>query len=599
MKILFVNAFEYDYLGTRVLASWLQQNGIETHNLIFEGYAAVKVDSPSETAYAYQNFYAGSGFFEHISNFNRLDQTNYALLEQCIKEENPDIIGFSARSANNFLVPRFVPIFRQAAPHALLIAGGFGPTLESAIYLQEDFDVVIRGDGEDSLLDIIKKYETGDKEAMLTIPGTIWHKKYGGSMNVLDNQRKDISLFPPPLYGNQHFSYITDGKLHRFKDPVLGSNGKQYSTYFGRGCTGNCTYCSGGQWSALYRQQAKKAYRRRNRNIDDVINECKKQSDSFEFIKFVDEYWSLPKDLTYAFFEMYKRKVGLPFFAYLNYSQMMQNQDLFDLVISAGLDLTAIGFQTGSSTLSEKCYHRKQNLNILIAYAQKLFDNFITTSYHFIGGNCYEEIDDLLQTIDLIQLLPFSIENVYLANLNIFRLCPHPNSPITWLAPRVVTHPMDAREWFYRTMCMALSQVADQEEMHLFLTNNKFHNHPHLLYEAYQRKLQTTWYQHFNELNNSNDKWIFYGAGYWYGQNKHLFTDINPDFMLLNKEFISSQYIDGIPVAAAEDFLSSPESSDYKYLVFANNPVRIQRTMLHKYSIPSQNIHSCTAIPSS
>lgn len=158
-KVVFINAYEYGYLGTRALAAWLRQNGVSTHNICLKDFSSLPKVKPEENAHGYQCWVTGHGFVEHCANFSPITSVEQELLEQVIRNEAPDLIGFSAHSCNNFLIPLIVSVLKKAAPRALLAAGGFGPTLEPAIYLDGGFDVVIRGDGEMPWVNFVKKME--------------------------------------------------------------------------------------------------------------------------------------------------------------------------------------------------------------------------------------------------------------------------------------------------------------------------------------------------------------------------------------------------------------------------------------------------------
>ena len=153
-KMVFVNAFEYTYLGTRILASYLKQFGHETHNILLGCDSGRYVSTLQEKHHGYLALWRGK-LTSNIANIFPLTDKDYEELEKIAREEQPDIIGFSARSTNNHLIPHLVPVFRRAAPKALLVAGGYGPTLEPELYLDGGFDVIVRGDGEEALLELV------------------------------------------------------------------------------------------------------------------------------------------------------------------------------------------------------------------------------------------------------------------------------------------------------------------------------------------------------------------------------------------------------------------------------------------------------------
>lgn len=592
-KIVFINAFEYNYLGTRLLASYLRQHGHNTHNILLGYHVFPQETQLREEHLGYQILYLGR-LRCHCSNDFPLTNEDMLQLEATLIEEAPDIIGFSARSTNNNLIPLLAPVLRRAVPQALLAAGGYGPTLEPDLYLEGGFDVVVRGDGEEALLELAECIDKKDMNAAGKILNTYWSQALGGYRNPLRDQEKNIDRYPAQLWGNEAFSVIRGGTTLRHVDPTVEA--REYTTFFGRGCTGRCSYCSGGQWRSLYRNEGKKAYPRRNRAIEHVIDECKSIPDTIGFISFSDEFWSIPTQKTFEFFELYKKYVHKPFFAVLQYDQMIQHRDLFNLVIDAGLQGTLIGFQTGSKEFSEKYYGRKAHFDMLLTYAHMLFDNFVYGDAQFISGNCYETMDDFQQTLALIRQIPYHIE-MNIIGLQITRLRPHPKTPLTILAPRVLTNPMSANDFLYRAVLMYLANKMSQAEMEELMATSIFKKDASLLYDfshgwvARQQKL------HYDKLieEECGKDWVYYGAGANYQRNKHTFASLKPRAILVDRAYFEKNTeIDGIPVVCAEDFLTSKETDkDTRFLIFVNPAIHVARKLLRTYNIPRNNIHAC------
>lgn len=601
--VVFVNAYEFNYLGTRLLASWLWKHNISTHCILLDDIGVVRVNYPHEKAIGYQ-YYRGY-CYEHRAMQHPLQEADWRALEQVIAMEQPRILGFSARSTNNFLIEPIIRSFKKAAPDALLIAGGYGPTLNPELYLEGGFDAVMRGDGEEAILELAQALEQGDINKMHCIANSWWSAAHGGVTNPLRDQQKDLSCYPAPLSGDKYFTWIQDGQYHRYEDPVLCAS--TYYTFLGRGCPGKCTYCSGGHWKTLYRDEGKKAFSRRNRSMEDVIEELRHLPDSVKHIEFCDEYWSLPKEKTEKFLRLYKQHVNKHFFAYFSYEQMMQAPDLLKLAIDAGLCWTGIGFQTGSPELLQRCYARKPKYPLLLAYAQRLFENFVHIWAQFIGGNCYETWDDFEKTCNLIRKLPVSLEDPDAVSLINVRLKPHPKSPIITVAPRVVSDPMSADQWFFRAILMQFCRFFTPEEFAditaPFVAEARQSSGPITCHEALESllkaKLRKKQVAHYRDLvqNTVGQPWVYYGAGDCYTKNRKFFADLRPQAILVDKAWLpSATHLDGIPVAAVEDFFTSEEARHNNVMVFLKHPLDVKRKLLHGYGVAQENIHSCSQI---
>lgn len=595
-KIILINAFEDHYLGTRVLASYLRKFGHKTHNILLgdgtSGYSLVQDLQEDHLGYM---IFVDEQLISHAGNTHPLSQEDFLALERIIEEEHPDVIGFSARSTNNYLAPDIVAVLRQAAPDALRVAGGYGPTLEPELYLDAGFDVIIRGDGEEALLELMHCCDKKDISSATKIQNTCWNKIYGGVKNSLRNQEKSLEKYPPQLYGNESFSLVKYGMVKRHYDPMLET--LNYHTYLGRGCHGKCTYCSGGQWKNLYRNEGVKAYPRRNRNMYDVLEECKSLPESIKFITFTDEFWSMSTEKTKKFFTLYKQHVHKPFFAYLQYEQMINNPELFETILDAGLQMTGIGFQHGYASFLQKYYGRKAHYDILLKYTKMLFDNFIRCNCQFIAGNCYETERDFLECLSLIRTIPSHIEFRELAILDIFRLRPHPKTPITVMAPRTVTEPMPANDYLYRAICMFLANKMDFDELKNIMSATCFKKDAMLFYDFSHSFMYRQRKQHYKALmeTEAGKDWVFVGAGDTYRRNKKFFSPINPRCFIVDKEYYSATQLDGIPIRTTEEFFTSHDfTEDTRFMIFMNPANNMARNLLRTFGVHRESIHACS-----
>lgn len=514
-----------------------------------------------------------------------------------MEAEAPDAIGFSARSTNNWLIPVLIPIFREVAPHALLIAGGFGPTLEPELYLDGGFDCVIRCDGEEALARLLSCLET-EKTGVIQddkqkIKNTVWKKNEKYIFNPLFPQEKDLSKYGEPLHGDKYFSFINNGELRRHYDPEMHT--QCYLTYFGRGCIGHCTYCSGGQWSLLYKQKNTKVYKRRNRDIAELISELQKIPDNINHIWFVDEYFGLSGKKTLEFCKQYKEKIGKTFFTYINYDYMLTHRDIFYALVDAGLSGTGVGFQTGSEKFSREQYHRNLSNKTLLEFANLCFETNLYTGIHLIGGNCYETEEVFQETVNLVRALPFSLEDPWRAPLENIRLRPHPKTPITFLSPKVVTAPMSAQEWFYRAVLLELARILDEDEFENIRRDKYWYNDPVKLNRYFSQRLMEKQWVHYTQLGQDlqGKRIVYYGCGELYQANKAFFSDLHAEAILVDSPFAAPASIDGIPIYDADDFLKNNKDDDIIFITWIKGSSLPQRRKLNfRYGVKNEYIHN-------
>lgn len=595
-KIVFINAYETSYLGTRILASYMLVKGYETHNVILCSGEYVTIGFPLEKHEGYQS-YSHAKLSVNKATRYKVSEADLFHLENVLKAEAPDVIGFSARSTNNWLIPVLMPVFRSAAPGALVVGGGFGPTLEPELYLDGGFDCVIRGDGEEPLAELMECVEKDDLAKARGIRNTVWKGEDGKIIaNPLRPQEKNLSKYGMPLHGNQYFSYINEGVLRRFHDPMEES--PTYFTYFGRGCIGHCTYCSGGQWASLYRECGARVYKRRNREIPELIDELKQMPAAAKHVWLVDEYFGLSSQKTLEFCELYKKYVNKTFFCYLNYEYMLEHTDIFFKLVDAGLVGTGIGFQTGSEAFAAGQYHRKHKNADLIRYAELCFDTNIFAGIHIIGGNCYETPEVFGETVELMRRLPYSVEDPWRMPIENIKLRPHPRTPITFLSPRVVSDPMSATEWLYRGVLLEFARLLSREEYGEVAADTHWRADPVAFNQFFKATLKSRQLTHFSRVKASLEgkPVIFYGAGTHYAPNKAFFRGLDVKAFLIDSPYATPAHIDGIPAYDTADFLAhEARPNDFTYISFITQSYQ-PRVRLHmRHGVANGNIHCVTS----
>lgn len=591
-RVLLLTLYEPDYIGTRLLAAYLLQHGHEAHILHFKLPKRKKCPDAVERHYGYQACTDGWVLLSRQDS-NPITVEEYALLKQAVAEYKPDIVGISARSLHDHLMPVLVPLLRESAPGSLIVAGGYGPTLNTEYYLRHGVDNVVRGEGEESLKELADAVEAGAD----------WHAVQNGSFiqkgkiihNSLRSQSKNINNYPPPLYGDEHCSWIENNKIHFNEDYYAKFS--IYITLIGRGCIGKCAYCCGGHWYDQYKASGHTAYRRRNRSKDVVFSELKNVYKKFKYITFNDELFAAPQEYIMNFFIEYKKTIHLPFFIYLAYDKMLKNQKLFDTVLDAGWHSTGIGLQSGSERMCRDLYGRHNKNSDYIAYAEKLYENNVLTEVHIIGGNCYETEEDFDQTLQIIRRLPFSITDPQKNKLVILRLKPHPQTPLLALAPRVLSHPMPAGLWLYRAALCECRRIMDDETFDEVRSVRFYQEQPDALLALYRYLLKKKQLEYFTKLAQEREgkSILFYGAGDLYQQNKHIFSGCKPSYMILDDEYISGTHkIDGIPVLPFSQIKQLDKTTPI--VIFSKMATMLQRKIERCSDIDKKYIYTCTTL---
>ena len=138
---------------------------------------------------------------------------------------------------------------KQRFPGLPIIWGGWhGSILPEQTAADPAVDVVVRGQGERTMLELVQAWESGNHDVS-GIAG-IAHKNNDGIALTAPRRFEDINHFPPLPY---HLADVESILSHRAANPQLGRM-LEYSS--SQGCPNGCTFCAeplvmGRRWSGL------------------------------------------------------------------------------------------------------------------------------------------------------------------------------------------------------------------------------------------------------------------------------------------------------------------------------------------------------------
>lgn len=189
------------------------------------------------------------------------------LAEFILDEPRPLFIGFSAYLSNIDQAIKTIDIIKQKSDTPF-VAGGFGPTFDPELFLDNGFDIAMRGEGEENILDVAKHFQ--GKISRADIPG-ISYKENG---KVVNNTIKPLSInindIPSPSRDTVQYAIDRRTPVHLLT---------------ARGCTGFCNFCSIASFFKL-----SNTCKWRGRDITNIICEMKELSDSgIKHVKVVDD----------------------------------------------------------------------------------------------------------------------------------------------------------------------------------------------------------------------------------------------------------------------------------------------------------------------
>ncbi len=318
------------------------------------------------------------------------------VLDRAIADGRPyDMVGISAPTV---LIENAWAGARDAkARGAITILGGPHLTLQPDESLQKpEVDLVVRGEGEDALVEILHILEDGrsvNDVRLRNVLGLSWRDAAGKVMHNLDRPlRPDLDNIPLPAYHLFKIERYTN--LNPMTDG-LDPNARAYTIVTSRGCPYKCTYCSkpitGDTW--------------RPRSVENVIKEWRMLVRDFHAteIGLTDDIWNLDlkraKALCRALID--EKLNTVPWVTIHGMKVNHTDLELFQLMKAAGCKRVGFGVENGDEQILKKVIRKAQTLDMVRHAFKNAKAAGLQTMGFFIFGMPYETEETMEKTIQI------------------------------------------------------------------------------------------------------------------------------------------------------------------------------------------------------
>jgi anaerobic magnesium-protoporphyrin IX monomethyl ester cyclase len=264
-------------------------------------------------------------------------QLGWRDIQRKIASLNPDIVAASAFAACNvYLILRTCEIAKSVNPDILTVTGGqhFTATAQESMDKYPEIDVVVRGEGEVTLTELVKSW-TGSSQfsniqgVSFRHNGKILHTKPRPLI-------KDLDALPYPGY---HF--VKD-LVHKYHFAAMAGHNTPYALVEGaRGCSHKCTFCTQWRhWSGAWRLKSPA-------RIADEITFCYDNFDS-RFIWLTDDDFGPGDRADDIANELLKRDLGDDLMLFLQWrcDDVIRNERVLPKLRKAGLCWVMMGVES-------------------------------------------------------------------------------------------------------------------------------------------------------------------------------------------------------------------------------------------------------------
>ena len=204
----------------------------------------------------------------------------YSEIKDEIIKRKPDLVALTALTPTIGTALKSAEVVRKALPNTTIAIGGYHPTFNfNEIIEDPNIDIVIRGEGEQTIVELAQAMENGDD--LSNINGLVFKDNVDNTKTIITPDRaviEDLDTIPYPAL------HLMPMDKYRMLD-VTTHMTTMITT---RGCPNQCSFCSS---AAMH---GRKVRSRSTKNIVDEIEYLKNNYD-IDTVAFLDDTFTLNK----------------------------------------------------------------------------------------------------------------------------------------------------------------------------------------------------------------------------------------------------------------------------------------------------------------
>lgn len=315
-------------------------------------------------------------------------------IEEVLKDYKPDLVGITAMTTKFGSVLKTAEIVKRYDPNIRVVAGGPHSTFLSDQTLEsENIDIVVRGEGETTFLNLVNSLET--KNGFQELDG------------ISFRQNGDVLHNPP-----QEFIPVLDALPFPARDALMHPHNYTTEDMGGiitsRGCPFSCSYCCH-MWQ-------KKVRRRSAENVVEEVKAVKGRYGTTQF-DFKDDTFTLNRKRVMELCDtMIAEKVNVNWACSTRANLL--DDGLVKKMKKAGCNVVKLGIETGSERILKET-NKGVTFDEMRRAADLLNRNGLFWSGYFMVGLPTETEEDILKTHEFMKEL-----NPYYAALGVYNPFP-------------------------------------------------------------------------------------------------------------------------------------------------------------------------------
>jgi|SRR5215211_2070161 len=309
-----------------------------------------------------------------------------AAFERYLSHMRPRLVGIYSNMMTRRNVVRLLPPCRAAGAH--VIVGGPDPVNYVEEYLDAGADVVVIGEGEHTVEELIPHLAAQGPEAMEHIQGIAYRERDGQIVRTEPRPNiRDLDSQPfPDRAAIDIPAYVDAWRTHHGMGSV--------SLITARGCPYTCTWCSHSVFG----------YTHRRRSIEDVADELQQIVETYspDLVWYADDVFTIHHRWLRGYAEeLDRRGLKVPFETISREDRL--NEDVVATLARMGCYRLWIGSESGSQRVLD-AMQRRTNAERVREMVHLLQRYGIQAGMFIMLGYDGEEIPDLAATVEHLKL---------------------------------------------------------------------------------------------------------------------------------------------------------------------------------------------------
>jgi len=335
-----------------------------------------------------------NGVFVRCINYT-VEDYDPAEFSRFIRENAINVIGISGFTPHIYATYRIAKLAKMVNPDIKVIIGGPHPTVLPEEALDNGADIVIKGEAEGIIYELLPLLEEFDREQIAKVRGI--SLKIDGKMVSTARPSRIMNLDALPFPARHLFKYFPDPEYYRTMLPLNLRKGWRSTTIItSRGCTAHCVFCNKQVFGSTITY----------RSPENIMAEIRELVEKYKIdeISMADDYFTASPDRVKELCRLIiDSKIGIRWIC-SNTRVDVLDDEMYRIMKESGCYRVNYGIESGVQRVIDgirkgiTLEQAKEAISLANKYNFQIFVNFM------VGHHCETE-EDIKETIKFARTL--------------------------------------------------------------------------------------------------------------------------------------------------------------------------------------------------